>query len=93
MTKQIGKAVAIKLAQETKLKLALLSRTKEKLDKASAELKEIGIEAKGFATDLSDVDQIKKSFEQISKYGSISILVYNAIYFSFDKPFEIKPRH
>ena len=80
------------MAQETKLKLALISRTKEKLDKASTEFKEIGIEAKGFPTDLSDADQIKTSFGKISKeYGSIVILVYNAIYFNFDRPFEIKP--
>jgi NAD(P)-dependent dehydrogenase (short-subunit alcohol dehydrogenase family) len=58
--------------------VALLSRTKAKLDSAAAEMGKLGIRAKGFPTDLTDPMAVKAAIESIKKeMGSISILFWN----------------
>eukprot|EP01084_Bolivina_argentea_P193784 332429_1 len=76
---KIGHAVAIKFGQQG-YKVALLSRTKSKLDIAVNEMAKLNIDAKGFPIDLSSMEQIKNTFNNISSnYGPIEVLHFNAI--------------
>jgi short-subunit dehydrogenase len=60
-------------------KVALISRSKESLQKYESELKNEGIEAKGFPGDVSSVESLKTAIESVIKaYGKIEVLLYNA---------------
>ncbi|KAJ3117726.1 hypothetical protein HDU96_005856 [Phlyctochytrium bullatum] len=72
----ISHAVATKFAKTHKV--ALLSRTQEKLDKAAKDLAATGATAKGFVVDLSDPAAVKKTIADIrTSFGSIDILFWN----------------
>ncbi|KAJ3274038.1 hypothetical protein HDV01_003531 [Terramyces sp. JEL0728] len=59
------------------LHVALLARTKEKLDSSVAEFAKQGIQASAFPVDLSKPELVKKTIEDIRKHGSVELLFWN----------------
>ena len=64
----IGRAIALKMAQEN-ISLAILARTKDKLEKVASEIKTINPEIKVFQFhgDVRDMDSVE-NFLKVSKY-------------------------
>lgn len=61
-------------------KVALLSRTKERLDALASDFAAKGITAKGFPVDLGDATAVKEVLAQVSEdLGPITVLHWNAI--------------
>ncbi|NHC40602.1 SDR family NAD(P)-dependent oxidoreductase [Bacillus sp. MM2020_1] len=59
--------------------VALISRSRESLQKYENELKDDGIAAKGFPGDASSVESLKTAIDAvITTYGKIDVLLYNA---------------
>lgn len=74
----ISHGVALKFGKERGYKVALLSRTKSKLDTAVEDLKSLGIKAVGFVVDLADPNAVVTTVENVQKeLGDISILFWN----------------
>ena len=60
-------------------KIALISRSMEALQKYQYELKNDGIDAKGFPGDVSSVENLKIAIDTVIKtFGKIDVLLYNA---------------
>ncbi|MBT2686591.1 SDR family NAD(P)-dependent oxidoreductase [Bacillus sp. ISL-47] len=60
-------------------KVALISRSKDSLEKYENELKNDGIPAKGFPGDVSSVESLKTAIDKvINTYGKIDVLLFNA---------------
>lgn len=60
-------------------RVALVSRTQEKLDAAAAGLSPDGSRAKGFSADVREVDQMERAIAQcVEAFGKIDILVNGA---------------
>ncbi|MBE9376429.1 SDR family NAD(P)-dependent oxidoreductase [Saccharopolyspora sp. HNM0983] len=58
--------------------VALISRTKDKLDTLVAELGETGITAEGFAADVADPSQLTNALETaIARFGRIDVLEFS----------------
>ncbi|KAJ3253752.1 hypothetical protein HK103_000344 [Boothiomyces macroporosus] len=57
--------------------VALLSRTKAKLDSSVAEFSKHGVKALAFPVDLSKPDLVKKTVDDIRKIGTVEILFWN----------------
>lgn len=58
--------------------VALLSRTQEKLDALATELNEAGIEAAGFAADVTDPASITAAFDLVEgRFGAVDVLEYS----------------
>lgn len=73
----LGFSIAKKFG-ENGFRVALVSRNQEKLNQLAAQLKDLGIEASGFAADLYDKNQIVKAFSAIKeKYGFIDVLEFS----------------
>ena len=74
----IGKAIAKAFAEEGS-RIALTSRSQEKLDALIAELGIDADHATGFVTDVSKEDEVKAAIEgAIAKWGSLDVLVNNS---------------
>ncbi|NIP39485.1 MAG: SDR family oxidoreductase [Candidatus Dadabacteria bacterium] len=74
----IGRASAVDFAKEG-AKLAIVSRSKEKLDKVAEEIKPYTSELLVVPTDVSDQHQVNEMVSKvISKYGAIDYLFNNA---------------
>lgn len=74
----IGKATALAFAKAG-LDIALVSRSKEKLEAVAAAIKHTGVEAKAYAIDLADVSQVEAEIQAVANdFGDIDILVNNA---------------
>lgn len=75
----LGKEIALKLAKEG-VNLALLARTKSKLDKVASESKKLGSKkVKVYACDIRDIFELKRATEEIiSDFKRVNILVNNA---------------
>lgn len=74
----IGKATALQFAKAG-IHLALVSRSKDKLNDLATEVRELGVEASVYPLDLALVDQVKDSIGAIATdFGAIDILVNNA---------------
>ncbi|MCR4783604.1 MAG: 3-oxoacyl-[acyl-carrier-protein] reductase [bacterium] len=75
----IGKAIAEKLA-EAGARVALIARTQSQIEQTAAEIEQkYHVEAKAFAADLGDPQQIASLFTNIyNEFGHIDILVNNA---------------
>ena len=74
----IGFAIAEAFA-EAGAKIAFNCRSQEHMDKALAEYRAKGIEARGFICDVTDEEQVQAMVAQIaSELGTIDILVNNA---------------
>lgn len=77
-TEGIGKAAALKFAQEG-AKVAISARRKHVLDKAAAEIGKTGAEVLAVAADMSksaDIERFMKAV--VERFGRIDILVNNA---------------
>jgi NADP-dependent 3-hydroxy acid dehydrogenase YdfG len=58
--------------------VALVSRTQDKLDRLAAELGDAGIEAAGFAADVTDRPSVAAAFTRIKdRFGRIDVLEYS----------------
>lgn len=76
-----GSGLGFSLAKkfgENGFQIALISRSQDKLNALAAELKELGIEATGFAANLYDKIQLAQAFADIKqKYGFIDVMEYS----------------
>ena len=72
----IGRAIALKMAQEN-ISLAILARTKDKLEKVASEIKTINPEIKVFQFhgDVRDMDSVE-NFLKVSKYFTSSTIFF-----------------
>ena len=74
----IGKATALAFANAG-IHVALVSRSLDRLEKVAAHAQEAGVEAKAYALDLSQIDQIREQIHQvITDFGAVDILINNA---------------
>ena len=74
----IGRAIALGFA-EAGASVAVLGRSREKNEKALAELKAIGVRALAIEADITDRAQIEPSVARVAQeLGSVDILVNNA---------------
>lgn len=59
-------------------RIAMVSRTQEKLDQYAVELSKLGIEARGFAADITNTMQLTSAFQQIKNaYGTIDVVEFS----------------
>ena len=59
-------------------RIALVSRTQDKLNHYSKQLNEMGIEAKGFAADITNNIQLTEAFQQIrNTFGTIDVVEFS----------------
>jgi len=74
----IGKAIALSLA-EAGADVAVIARTKEQIENAAADIRNLGQRALVIPTDVTQEAQVKRAVKQtISEFGHIDILVNNA---------------
>lgn len=74
----IGKAIALRLGREG-AKVALLDRNAEGLSNTVNEFRQLGIEAEGYITDISNEDELSKSVSSIQRHWKrIHVLVHAA---------------
>jgi NADP-dependent 3-hydroxy acid dehydrogenase YdfG len=74
----LGKALSLRLSRE-KPKLVLLSRSADKLQDVSAQLKSQGINSSCFSCNITDYDQVRHAVDYIMEaYGVIDVLINNA---------------
>jgi NAD(P)-dependent dehydrogenase (short-subunit alcohol dehydrogenase family) len=77
-TEGIGKATALRLAQEG-VKVAICARRTELLDKAAAEIGKTGADVLAVAADMSTAADIERFIKAvIERFGRLDILVNNA---------------
>ncbi|OKP89159.1 short-chain dehydrogenase [Paenibacillus sp. P3E] len=59
-------------------RIAMVSRTQEKLDQYADQLNKMGIEAQGFAADITNKIQLTRAFQHIKDaFGSIDVMEYS----------------
>lgn len=74
----IGKAAALKLAQEG-ARIGVLGHTRSELDKTAAQIAALGGEAMVLEADVSDEGQMRRAIDGLAEaYGRIDIVVANA---------------
>ena len=74
----IGRGVAMCLARAG-AHLGILDRAADRIASVTAELVDLGVQALGIATDVSQPDEVKRMVQQtIERFGQIDILVNNA---------------
>jgi 17beta-estradiol 17-dehydrogenase / 3beta-hydroxysteroid 3-dehydrogenase len=74
----IGKSTALALAA-AKMKVVLVARSRDKLEKVASEIKASGREAMAIPTDLRTPKQIEKAFGTVRKiWGGVDVLVNSA---------------
>lgn len=74
----IGKATALAFAKAG-IDVALVSRSQDKLEAIAIAAREVGVEAKAYALDLAEIDQVKAGISAIATdFAPIDILVNNA---------------
>ena len=84
----IGSRIAKEFASQG-ARVVVASRGQEKLDKIVAEIKSVGGEALGVATDVTDPAQVDNMVSRtISEFGQVDIMVNNAGGAMFIKPAE-----
>lgn len=77
-TRGIGYEI-VKKFLDNKANVVLFGSREESVNKAIASLKEEGYEVIGLYPDLSNIEEVKKAYEQVvDKYGRLDILVNNA---------------
>ncbi len=78
-TRGIGKAIAIKMAQNGANIAVLCNSTIEQINEACAEIKEYGVEVRGYEADVSNLEQISQISKRVLEdFGFIDIIVNNA---------------
>jgi short-subunit dehydrogenase len=91
----IGAGTGISLSTAKKFgkegfKVALVARRIEALQQYETELRNEGIEAKGFAGDASSEESLKKAINSVIKtYGKVDVLLYNAAAVKPGKPTDL----
>jgi 3-oxoacyl-[acyl-carrier protein] reductase len=89
-TRGIGRAIVERLLREG-ASVAFCGRTKESVDRASAELRGAG-KIYGHAADVSQFDQVRELFQRVDQtFGGLDILVNNAGLGVFRKVGEMTP--
>ncbi len=84
----IGKAIALNLAQE-KINLALIGRNEKRLQEVAKECSKLGVVAKIYPFDLSQVEEISSVVEKMkSDFKTLDILVNSAGTYEKGNPFE-----
>lgn len=74
----IGKATAVAFAQAG-IDIAVLGRSQTKLAEVVATAQQLGVEAKAYTIDLTEVAQVRSRMRDIAQnFGNINILVNNA---------------
>ncbi|HEY9707623.1 MAG TPA: SDR family oxidoreductase [Oculatellaceae cyanobacterium] len=74
----IGKATALAFAKAG-IDVALVSRSQDKLEAIAMAAREVGVEAKAYALDLAEIEQVKAGISAIATdFAPIDILVNNA---------------
>jgi len=74
----IGRAIALRLAREG-VRLCLLDVNEAGLDETAREARQGGVEVLAWRCDVSELDQIRASTEQLlGRWGGVDILVNNA---------------
>ncbi|NLT31014.1 MAG: SDR family oxidoreductase [Propionibacterium sp.] len=74
----VGLGIATALAKEG-VAIAAVGRTLAKVEKAAAELAELGVEARAYELDVLDIDRIKPTVDRVAEdFGGLDILVNNA---------------
>lgn len=74
----IGKATALAFAKAG-IDVALVSRSQDKLEAIAMAAREVGVEAKAYALDLAEIEQVKAGISAIAAdFAPIDILVNNA---------------
>ena len=77
-TEGIGRATALKLAQEG-ANVAICARRKEPLDSTAAEIQKFGVQALAVQADMSKADDIERFMKAVAeRFGRVDILVNNA---------------
>ena len=77
-TQGIGKATALRLAQEG-ANVAICARTKPTVDETAGEIQKLGVQALGVAADMSKAADIERFMKAvIERFGRVDILVNNA---------------
>ena len=75
----IGRAIALKLASQG-ANIAICGRTRENLDQTAADIRDLGVEAWTFQTDVSKLDELQAFAEgALAAAGGVDILVNNAV--------------
>lgn len=89
----IGKAIAMKLAQEGAKVIINYSSSAEKAEAVVDQIQQQGGNATAIQADMSQIDQIQQLVTQaVEKYGQLDILVSNAGVEHFGKLEEITPQ-
>ncbi|MEM7648970.1 MAG: SDR family NAD(P)-dependent oxidoreductase, partial [Cyanobacteria bacterium P01_A01_bin.70] len=74
----IGRETAIAFAKAG-IDVALVARSQDKLQALASELAELGVNAKTYVIDLSQIDALKAALQGLlADFGTVSILVNNA---------------
>lgn len=59
-------------------RIAMVSRTQEKLDQYANQLNQLGIEAQGFTADITNKDQLSRAFQNIKDtFGTIDVMEFS----------------
>lgn len=75
----LGAAVARRFAQEG-FDVALISRSQERLDALAADLQAEGVNARGFAADVRDLESLTSALERATgELGPIEVLQYSPL--------------
>lgn len=75
----IGKATAIKFAQEGANLVLNCKSSSEKLEKTVSEIEKLGVKVIGIQADVSKESEVDELFKQtLDKFGSVDILINNA---------------
>ena len=88
----IGRAIAEQYAAEG-ARVALVSRTREELDKVAQGIAKTGGDARTFVADVSDLGQVQSAVAQIEdEMGPVDVLMNNAgVHYGFGPIWEIDP--
>ncbi|MEW6499618.1 MAG: SDR family NAD(P)-dependent oxidoreductase, partial [Cyanobacteriota bacterium] len=74
----IGKATALTFAKAG-IDVALVSRSQDELESVALAARETGVEAKAYAFDLANIEQVKEGMQAIAAdFAPIDILINNA---------------
>lgn len=93
-SKGIGKAIAIKLANENNYNIMLFGRNEKKLKLLKTQIIKKGVSAEYFAGDVSDEKFVTESVKYvIKKYKKINLLINNAGVAHFELFVESKLEH
>lgn len=75
----LGATVARRFASEG-FDIALISRSAERVESLAADLREEGVDARGYVADVRDVDSLARSLDEVTaQQGPIEVLQYSPL--------------